>query len=183
MNGSVVLLIPLILIALGAFLMWHTATKRKSLGVPGGKTVYQDTVEKPGQLLYSRRLGLTGRPDLLINQNGLVIPVEVKTGKTPRQPYLGHMMQLIAYCVLVEETYDVRPEYGLLRYQDEELKIEFSKERETALLQILTEMKQKQARGELHRSHTNPRVCAGCSFRTTCNERLDSHLLPLFEVQ
>ena len=63
--------------------------------------VYTDTgawgkVEKP---LYYHALGLTGKPDYLVERDGILIPVEVKSGRTPEAPYDSHIFQLAAYCL------------------------------------------------------------------------------------
>ena len=64
--------------------------------------------------LYARRYGLTGKPDYLIERGGAQIPVEVKPGRRAQQPYDSDLMQLAAYCALVEETSGRAPPYGLL---------------------------------------------------------------------
>ena len=65
--------------------------------------IYTDTrgwsaVEKP---LYDPVIGLTGRPDYLVKKGKDIIPVEVKTSRTPEAPYDSHIFQLAAYCLLV----------------------------------------------------------------------------------
>ena len=69
--------------------------------------------------MFSRSFHLSGRPDYLVQQGRDLIPVEVKSGRAPRDgPYSSHILQLAAYCLLVEEAYDRRPPYGLLLYAD-----------------------------------------------------------------
>ena len=81
---------------------------RKQSGIPGGKIIYSDVkmwgkpLEKP---LFDGSIGLVGKPDYLIEQNGLVIPVEVKSCRPPEAPYDLHIFQLAAYCLLVEKVY------------------------------------------------------------------------------
>lgn len=51
--------------------------------------------------LYSQRLGLSGRLDMLIDTGRELIPVEFKNTEEP--PALNHKYQLAAYALLVEE--------------------------------------------------------------------------------
>jgi CRISPR-associated exonuclease Cas4 len=180
MASNLVLVLALILIVLGVLLLVQTRRRRAALRLPAGEVVYQDIQEERGTILYSQRYGLKGRLDLLLRQGDMIIPVEVKTGRTPRQPYLGHIMQLMAYCILVEDNYMVRPTHGVIRYQAQEFVIEFTPDREVALAGILAEMRDKHGFEEVHRSHTNPRVCASCGFREQCEERLDVEAPRLF---
>ena len=81
--------------------------------------IAQDTrgraLEKP---LFARRIGLTGKPDYLLDVRGNTIPVEVKPRRRAPRPYESDLMQLAAYCLLVEETIGTAPPYGLLRYAE-----------------------------------------------------------------
>jgi CRISPR-associated exonuclease Cas4 len=101
--------------------------------------VYTDTrawgtLEKP---LYDQALGLTGKPDYIIEQEGQMIPVEVKTGRTPEAPYDSHIFQVAAYCLLVEKTYGKRPAYGLIHYSHRDFAVDYTTELESALLEQL----------------------------------------------
>ena len=66
--------------------------------------------------------GLVGRPDeLRRSPDGRVVPVEVKSSRGPppgRPPYFSHVLQLYAYCQIVEDQQGVAPLYGLLIYSD-----------------------------------------------------------------
>ncbi len=66
--------------------------------------------------------GLVGRPDeLRRSPDGRVVPVEVKSSRGPapgRPPYFSHVLQLYAYCQIVEDRYGAAPPYGLLIYND-----------------------------------------------------------------
>lgn len=172
MNSNALLLIPILLIGLGLLLLSLSRRKRQEIQMPIGTPIYQDSQEQPGTILYSKKYRLKGKPDFLLKEHELIIPVEAKTGKTPRSPYIGHIMQLIAYCVLVEETYGVRPPYGFIRYPAQQFRIEFTQEREQILSHILADMQAKITTEDVHRSHNNLKVCASCGFREWCDERL-----------
>ncbi|MGQ9583576.1 MAG: PD-(D/E)XK nuclease family protein [Thermoplasmatota archaeon] len=144
-----------------------------------GELDYVDTVSaspSPGEggegLLHSTRLGLRGRPDLILVRDGKRIPVEIKTGRTPRGPLFSHILQLGAYMLLVEESYGERPEEGIIRYPERDETIENSEELRMLVAFKLDEMRAKMKSGDVHRSHRRPGKCRGCSRRSGCPERL-----------
>ena len=79
-------------------------------------------VDRPGiaRSLRSDRFRLVGRPDALRQlSDGRLVPVEIKRRASPRgAPPASHLIQISAYCLLVEETTGAAPPYGLLRYSD-----------------------------------------------------------------
>lgn len=175
-------LIPLILLFIGVLLLMQSGKRQTALHFPPGEAVYHDTEEEPGETLYSHELEFKGRPDFLLRRDAMLIPVEVKTGRTPpNDPYYSHIMQLIAYCVLVEAHYGVRPSHGIIRYRDQSYDVAFSAERETELKAILAEMRfRKRSAVDVHRSHNTPSKCASCDFREVCDQRLArQNVLPL----
>ena len=172
MDGLI--LFALVLLALGVILLMLKRRGQAEIGMPEGEPIYMDTTEEPGKILRSARYGLSGKPDFLIRQGSAIVPVEAKTGKTPRQPQPGHVLQLMAYCILVEENFGVRPEYGIGRYSEQQFEVDFTPEREQELLSILWEMQQQRQQDDVHRTHNYPRRCAACGYRDRCDERLDS---------
>lgn len=169
---EVFLLLPLVLIFAGVFILWQSRHRQATLNLPTGTPVYQDTQEVRGKVLVSKRLRLKGRPDLLLEQQGQLIPVEVKTGKTPPQPYPGHVMQLIAYCVLVEAHYGQRPTHGIIRYAEQQFTVEFTREIEAELEALLALMHASRYEAQVHRNHRSPSRCKGCGFQRQCDEFL-----------
>lgn len=132
---------------------------------------YVDDPSADPDLLVSETYGVTGRPDF-ITRDGGSIPVEVKTGRKPRGPLFSHILQVTAYCLLVEEQTGQRPPYGLLRYGDTVHEIEYTDELRSLLLSKLEEMRRVSVTGEAHRNHHRPGKCARCSRRHACPERL-----------
>ncbi|MBA3867558.1 MAG: Dna2/Cas4 domain-containing protein [Anaerolineae bacterium] len=173
MRPDPLIILAVIVILAGVAILVVTRRRRLELSLPRGEVVYEDTPEKPGQLLYSQRLKVMGKPDVLIQQGSMIIPVEVKTGKTPRQPYQTHIMQLITYCHLVEENYHVRPAYGIIRYPQQEFMIQYIEALEQELSRIVGEMRVKRGWDDIHRNHNQRAKCAACGFREVCSERLD----------
>jgi len=144
------------------------------LGLPGGRVIYTDTrgwnkLEKP---LFYAALELTGKPDYLVEQNGKIIPVEVKSGRAPEAPYDSHIYQLASYCLLVEKTYHKRPPYGIIHYDDKNFSVEYTHELEQSLLELLTEMKRDGMKKEVARSHEQASRCKRCGFKSVCDQSL-----------
>jgi CRISPR-associated exonuclease Cas4 len=79
---------------------------RRRRGRGSGKTVSLDNVT-----LTSHRLGLTGRPDRLILQGGMVIPEEWKSSLHIRT---WHRAQVGLYFLLIEDQLGVRPTHGFV---------------------------------------------------------------------
>ncbi|MFQ5552684.1 MAG: PD-(D/E)XK nuclease family protein [Thermoplasmata archaeon] len=133
---------------------------------------YVDDLAGESPVLESPTHGLKGRPDLILRSDGGLIPVEVKTGRTPRGPLFSHILQVAAYCLLVEDSYGTRPPYGLLRYGETVHEIDYTEELEDLLLSKLDEMRAVAVRGEAHRNHHRRGKCLRCSRRHACTERL-----------
>ncbi|MEW6715960.1 MAG: Dna2/Cas4 domain-containing protein [Chloroflexota bacterium] len=164
--------IALILLAIALFIL--AACRQRAIGLPKGRVIYSDTrgwssVEKP---LYDAELMLTGRPDYLVKEKEVVIPVEVKSTPIRDTPYDGHIYQLAAYCLLVHRVMGNRPPYSLLHYPNKTFAIDYTNELEISLLKILAEIRQAEKRDTLSRSHNSSTRCNGCSFRSVCDQKI-----------
>ncbi len=173
MNG----LIPLagLLLALALLALWLAARQRKAAGLPEGRVIAADMGrwKRPEKPLYDAETGLTGRPDYLVEQRGVLIPVEVKSAWAPAEPREGHLFQLAAYCLLVERSSGKRPPYGILHYRNRTFAIEYTPGLEAELRALLDEMHEaQQRRGEAHRSHEEPSRCARCGYKGVCEEKI-----------
>jgi CRISPR-associated exonuclease Cas4 len=165
-------ILAVVLMIVANLLLWLARRKRHAAGIPPGRIVYTDTgmmrkVEKP---LYDAALNLTGRPDYLVKRKGHWIPVEVKSGWSPSVPYESHVLQLAAYCILVERSTGQRPPYGILKYRNRSYEIEYTSQLENDLLNLLVEMRHQMRRGEAERSHDEPGRCARCGYRSMCDQ-------------
>ncbi len=168
------LYIGLILLLLAFFLFLLSRRQRRAAGLPGGRIIYMDTrawgkVEKP---FFDGDLGLTGRPDYLVEQNGKIIPVEVKSGRTPEAPYDSHIFQLAAYCHLVHKSTGKRPPHGIIHYTGRDFAVEYTPELENALMDLIADIRIAEHRAEVARSHEDEQRCRRCGFREGCEQRL-----------
>ena len=165
----------LALIAAAVLFLWLANRQRSQAGLPAGRISYTDVGEwQPNhQALYDPKLGLAGKPDYLVYVNGVPVPVEVKSGRTPTAPYDSHIIQLAAYCYLVEVTTGKEPPYGLLRYPQETFEIDYTPELRAELLELVEAIRaDSRRRTPPERSHENARRCSGCGYRETCDQRL-----------
>lgn len=128
--------------------------------------------KETSRLLRSERYGLTGRPDYILERNGEIIPVEVKSGRKPKGPLFSHVLQVAAYCFLLEEEGN-KVSHGILRYGDMEHEIEFDVELRSILLGKLKEMRHLMSSEDVHRNHHRPGKCYSCSRREMCPERME----------
>lgn len=183
----ILIAVALLILALSAF----SLSKRMSskTGLPEGELVYSDTGFAVGKLaptsrndlgekqerpLVSERFGLTGKPDYLVKTREGVVPVEAKSASLPAsgRPHDSHIFQLAAYCLLVEEALNAPVPYGIIRYRDGEVAIDYTPELKESLLDILDEIREARGFDEVHRSHDEARRCYGCYMREVCDEAL-----------
>ncbi len=159
---------------LGLWLLLRSSQGRRASGLPAGRVTYVDTgawnrCERP---LFSSRYRLTGRPDYLVQTGTGVVPVEVKSGAAPRRPYEAHLLQLAAYCLLVEEQEGRPPPYGILKYDDRAFEVDFAPALRGALLDTLDALRRDLSARDLDRSHDEAARCRGCGYRRRCDQRL-----------
>jgi CRISPR-associated exonuclease Cas4 len=141
----------------------------------------EETIETPDGLteetpvLKSRKYNLAGRPDYMIKENNLRIPVEVKTGRRPKAPFFSHILQIGAYCLLSEETFRTSPSHGQIRYgfESEPHNVVWEPKLKTLVLEKIEEMNDiLEGRTKAHRNHKRVGKCNSCSRRKGCPERL-----------
>ncbi len=169
------LFLALLLALVALWLLLRTRRQQQAAGLPRGRVIYTDTrswgpVEEP---LYDPGLALTGRPDYLVKQGAQLIPVEVKSGRTPDFPFEGHIFQLAAYCLLVQRALAVRPDYGIIHYPNRAFAVDYTQQLESEILDLLAEIRRWERKGSPGRSHESPARCNACGFRAICDQRLD----------
>lgn len=168
-------ILPSLLLFIAALLLlWLSTRQRRGLGLPEGRLIYEDSGEQRrlGQPLFAEDLNLVGKPDYLIQSKQGLIPVEVKTGRTPQRPFESHVYQLAAYCALVERNFRQRPPHGIIRYPERSFTVEFTQTLERQLVSLLAEMETDLRSGEMHRSHGVSARCRACGYGQLCDERL-----------
>lgn len=181
-----VLIASLLISALALhFLSRKESTAARSIrvrhGIPKGIVVYSD-LDRPGKALFSKRYGIAGKPDYIIKDgsSNANIPVEIKSGQAYK-PYRNHVLQLAAYCLLVEENYDKPVPYGIIVYADgKQHKVYFDKALRTELVHTVQEMRRSlRDKGNRHgkigsssRNRGNDLIerCRFCSLQAECEQ-------------
>ena len=156
-------------------LLWSGRLRGES-GLPSGRVVESDMYGGlsgvPGKPLFSARYGLTGTPDYIVATNSGPVPVEVKPGRTEREPHESHLLQVLAYCLLIEESDGKCPPYGLLRYSADTFRVDYNRQTRAYLISVLDEMREAAQQSEVHRSHDVAGRCKACAYREVCEETL-----------
>lgn len=160
-------LLPAALLVAGLALLLLAGWLRRRSRLPAGRILGSDAGAQPGPLLVSTRHRLHGRPDYLLRRGRQVIPVELKPAQA--RPYPSAVMQLMAYCLLVEERYG-RPPYGLLVLRNRVETVPYDDARRAELLATLAAM--RGAPAVPHRNHQQPARCRACAFAPLCAEAL-----------
>ncbi len=167
--------VALTLFVLSLLLGWIALRLRRRTGIPWVPVVASDMEGwQPAQRpLFAPRYALTGKPDYLLVVDGRYVPVEVKPERHAPRPYESDLMQLVAYCVLIEETMGQAPPYGLLRYADTTFRIPYTPTARATLLSTLNTMRSYLYAADCDRSHQIPQRCAGCGFVQICDQALE----------
>ncbi len=165
-------------LVIGVLLLRLSQERKRALRIPDGDVVYQDHESQrvSAPTLISERPALRGKPDCLIRNADGIIPVELK--KSARPParggvYPNHLIQVLAYIVLVREHYGEQVPYGLVLYGNEEPRKVYPTPENMAWLEsVLMEVKRARGASTVNRSHRQSSRCRGCGMRESCDQSL-----------
>jgi CRISPR-associated exonuclease Cas4 len=141
-------------------------------GITGRIVASDGPVSRPSRVMRSARHGLSGKPDYIIEENGVVVPVELKPSRRSRTPWLRDVVQLAAYCLLLEEIEPRFGGYGYLRYADRSFRIAFTDSLRAELLKTIDALRDDLAARDVDPNHADPRRCARCALREPCGRAL-----------
>jgi CRISPR-associated exonuclease Cas4 len=168
----VLIVLSAALLTIALWLALRARHGQQQSGLPQGRLVYADTgrwsaVAEP---YYSPRYRLTGKPDYLVDGDDGMVPVEVKHTAAPvgGRAYESHVMQLAAYCLLVEEAHGEAPPYGLIRYDDATVRIDYSADVRNRLLELLGDVRASRSQDDVGRTHRDAARCCACGVRHAC---------------
>ncbi len=144
---------------------------KKSNNIQDGKITYTD-LNKPSKPFFSKKYRLAGKPDYIVEKNGIFYPVEYKAGNH-NFPLKNHVLQLASYCHLIEENYGGFVPYGILVYdKNKSFKIPYNPavrfELESNIQKIRTSIKT----GRIKRNHSNRSKCKYCSMKEHCDDKI-----------
>jgi CRISPR-associated exonuclease Cas4 len=169
------------------FFFWRGAFQQRiaekgieDLSLPNGsEMISADDIEdrKGTKPLTSKKHFLIGAPDMVIEENGYKIPVEIKTGRVPLKPYFSHIMQLSAYMVLMDVNYKQDTPFGYVEYAPSDthrkrFKVDWDIMTKALVLSKVSEIREAERIGVAHRNHQREGKCRNCSRRQGCSEKL-----------
>lgn len=148
---------------IGFLLLVLSWTLRRGHGFRPGRTLARDDLT-----LVSERLGLIGRPDRLVEDGKDIIPEEWKSSRRVSD---SHRMQLGTYLILVEESYGVRPPYGVVVLGDgSSVKVENTEELRSEVLAIAERIREHRGDVEEPMTVNQPvQKCRACGQRQNCS--------------
>ena len=163
----------ILLVLAGLVLVQRGLVARRATGIPWRPIRYDDTSQRElAKPLFSDYYRLTGKPDYVLHHGKALIPVEVKPTRYDHQPRSSDVLQLAAYCLLLEEHTQIAPPYGILRYAQQSFQIDWDDDLYEQLLVTLTAMRADRTAADVPRSHDDPRRCHACGFADRCADAL-----------
>lgn len=158
------ILSAVILVAVGSIFVYNITrsgivrVRKPKLSIFGYKTIYSDTKDKfsgkdvKSNILDSEKYGLRGKPDYIFKSkfSKSLIPIELKSGsvKDEKRPYQGDLMQLVAYFLIIEDVYGIRPRQGRIIYKDAMFIVKNSYSLKRELLSTVASMRKMLVTGE-----------------------------------
>ena len=170
-------LVACFVLILGLAVLWWGRRAHDGTGMPVGEVISTDMGgwRAQDQPLISRRYGLVGKPDYLVDvrekRHSVTIPVEVKSRRKPAIAYDSHVLQLATYCLLVEDVYKRPPPYGYLRYADATLKVPFTNDLRRQVLAAADAIRGARQASNVSRPHEDGGRCMGSGYRHGCGEQ------------
>lgn len=147
---------------------------RRAGGLPGGEIVYRDAGDEPA-LLRSETYALVGRPDYILRTRRGLVPVEYKPSRAGREPYRSDVLQLAAYCLLIEETGQRFAGYGVLCTGSFTRRIPFTPALRSELLAAVDDIRSLSDAGDAPPNHHSDARCRTCSCRQACEGLVRNH--------
>ncbi|MGB8344278.1 MAG: CRISPR-associated protein Cas4 [Ktedonobacteraceae bacterium] len=143
--------------------------RHRALGLPEGKLVYEDA-DGRGEPLSSVDYPLLGKPDYVVETpDGRPVPVELKlTVEGVAAPYSNHVVQVAAYCLILEDYFEQVPTHGILRYADREFTIEYTPALRKKVIKLLTLMAQCSEQAPPPLKSQKAAKCRACAFQALC---------------
>ncbi|MBL8294932.1 MAG: CRISPR-associated protein Cas4 [Bryobacterales bacterium] len=117
--------------------------------------------------LFCRRLGLTGKADIVEFRGGIAYPVDYKRGK--RKTWANDDVQLCAQAFCLEEMFGKPVAAGAVYHAGSKRRreVKFSDSLRAMTERVITEVRNLISTQEIPPGHMKPQ-CAGCSLHEIC---------------
>ena len=131
--------------------------------------------------IESEKLQLKGIIDRIEIYEDRYVPIELKTGKMPKDGvWPGHRIQIAAYAMLIEENFNTNVKKGFIRYLDtnETRQIAINPFMKEEIIDLTKEIQNLLKNREIPNYCENKNKCVNCGLRSTCyNEQEVAALL------
>ena len=131
--------------------------------------------------IESEKLQLKGIIDRIEVYENSYVPIELKTGKMPKEGvWPGHRIQIAAYAMLIEENFNTNVKEGFIRYLDtnETRQIAINPFMKEEIIDLTKEIQNLLKNQEIPNYCENRNKCINCGLRNTCyNEQEVAALL------
>lgn len=143
--------------------------RQQILGLPPGELVYEDA-DGQGEPLSSAAYPLVGKPDYVVKLlDGRLVPIELKLStQNVTTPHSNHIMQVAAYCLILEDYSELPPTHGILRYADSEFTIDYTPALRKKVLRHLNAMAHCHENLSPALARQSPSKCRACTFQPIC---------------
>lgn len=91
--------------------------------------------------IASEKLGLTGRIDRLEIWKDEIIPFELKNKKSDNKMYDSDIVQLVAYALLLDDSYSCSIRKGFIQYKDKKVDLAISDELKKDVLELIDKVR------------------------------------------
>jgi len=131
--------------------------------------------------IHSEKLQLKGIIDRIEIYDEGYVPIELKTGKMPKEGvWPGHRIQIAAYAMLIEEKFKTSVKEGFIQYLDakETRRISINPFMKQEIINLVKEVQDLLENKDIPNYCENRNKCTNCGLRETCyNESEVSTLL------
>lgn len=172
-TAIILLLAATLALLIGIVLLHSSQRRRQRLGLPNGDVFYQDHQEQPMHAVaLLSRVSITFEASLIASSEPRTESFRLNLKKSVRPPsrggvYPNHLIQVLAYIVLVREHYEPVP-YGLVVYGDQAArKVLPTPENLTWFAQVVDQVRLARGLPQLDRSHHQRNRCRGCGLKHT----------------
>ena len=163
-----------VLFMYAARMFFSVRGEKESFGIPDGRIIYSD-LSVPAAPIFSKRSRLIGKPDYIVRKENHYIPVEVKSGGK-LHPHQSQVIQLAAYCQILEDTSEVFVPEGILVYNNIPYTIPYDPKLRFELEALMKTMRTSLRNGVAQRNHQDSGRCRRCSMKRYCTDAVyESH--------
>ena len=170
---TVALIVIIMIVEVSIIILSHESKKfERKTGISLRNVIAGDLKSAlNSKILFSKEYRIRGKPDIIAidPETRKYIPVEYKSS-VRETPLESHVIQLVAYCLLLEEEYKTPPPYGVLIYENGRgFRILYTPEQKERLLRIVEEIREYKVSRKIPQVYTaDKNKCLKCGYSYIC---------------